>query len=450
MTDQPIAPGQTLAGKYRIDRVLGAGAMGLVLAATHLVLGSRVAIKVMLGGGKRAPEHEERFLREARVASMLRSEHAAKVLDVGTTEQGATYIVMEYLDGCDLGALLQARGALPVEEAVSYMLQACEAIAEAHGLGIVHRDIKPANLFLTTGVSGTPCVKVVDFGIAKQLDDAPALTQAGAALGSPLYMSPEQMRGSRDVDARSDIWALGVTLYELLAGVTPFHADTLLAVVTMINLDPPTPLMEYRPDVPASLAAVIFQCLEKNRERRWPSVSAFATALAPHASASSASYAERVARVQKADAAPARSTDLLPPEPTHVGASPTIVVPTPSPAAVPVPAWAIVVAALAMGLVLASSAFFSLRAHVSSPDATVMPTSRPVVSGPPTASVAASTAQVTDTAVAPSSVANVAPPSSAPVPVTAISAPQTPRVKPPGAAKATATVTQPTETGSRR
>jgi serine/threonine-protein kinase len=311
MQDQPVAPGQTLAGKYRIERVLGAGAMGMVLAATHLALGSRVAIKVMLGGGKAGPEHEARFMREARVASMLRSEHAGKVLDVGTTEQGATYIVMEYLEGRDLGALLQARGPLPVEEAVTYVLQACEAIAEAHGLGIVHRDIKPANLFLTTGISGAPCVKVVDFGIAKQIDDAPALTQTGAALGSPLYMSPEQIRGSRDVDARSDLWSLGVTLYQLLAGVTPFHADTLMAVVTMINLDPPTPLAEYRADVAPNLAVVLAQCFEKDPARRWPSVAAFAAALAPHGSAASAGYAERVARVQQVEMVPSRPTTEL-------------------------------------------------------------------------------------------------------------------------------------------
>ena len=309
---QAVEPGQTLGGKYRIDRVLGAGAMGMVLAATHLVLGSRVAIKIMLGGGKRGPEHEARFLREARVASMLRSEHAGKVLDVGTTEQGATFIVMEYLDGRDLGALLEARGPLPVEEAVTYVLQACEAIAEAHGLGIVHRDIKPANLFLTTGVSGAPCVKVVDFGIAKQSDETQALTQTGAALGSPLYMSPEQMRGSRDVDARSDIWALGVTLYQLLAGATPFDADTLMAVVSIVQLEPPTPLARYRADVAPHLIAAIHQCFEKDPARRWQSVAAFAAALAPHGSGLSAGYAARVARVQQVDVTPSRPTTELP------------------------------------------------------------------------------------------------------------------------------------------
>jgi serine/threonine-protein kinase len=306
--DEPIAPGQTLAGKYRIDRVLGAGAMGMVLGASHLVLGSRVAIKVMLGGGRKGREHEDRFLREARVASMLKSEHAGKVLDVGVTEQGAPYIVMEFLDGQDLGALLQARGPLPVIDAVTYILQACEAIAEAHALGIVHRDIKPANLFLTTGVTGAPCVKVVDFGIAKQVDGGTALTQTGAVLGSPLYMSPEQIRGSRDVDGRSDIWALGVTLYQLLAGLTPFHAETLMAVVTLINLDPPTPLTDYRPDVAPNLAAVLAQCLEKDPARRWPNVAAFAAALAPHGDAAAAMYAARVAKVQQVEILPSRPT----------------------------------------------------------------------------------------------------------------------------------------------
>jgi serine/threonine-protein kinase len=312
MANEAVTPGQILAGKYSVERVLGTGAMGMVLAATHLALGTRVAIKIMLGGGKQGAEHTARFLREARVAAALRSQHAGKVLDVGMTEAGAPYIVMEFLDGEDLTSALARRGPLSMADAIDYILQACEAIAEAHGLGIIHRDIKPANLFLTTGVDGAPCVKVVDFGIAKQTDDQAALTQTGAAMGSPLYMSPEQMRGARDVDARADVWALGVTLYQLLANAVPFQAETLVAVVSMVNLDPPTPLRQHRPDLPPGLGAVIEQCLEKDRTRRFPDVATLAAALAPFATARAAGYVERVASVQHSAVMPSRPTTELP------------------------------------------------------------------------------------------------------------------------------------------
>jgi len=222
---------------------------------------------------------------------------------------------MEYLDGEDLASLLVKRGPLPADEAVAFILQACEAIAEAHELGIVHRDIKPANLFLTTGVGGAPCVKVVDFGVAKDRESGLALTTVGAAIGSPLYMAPEQMNGSRDVDARADIWSLGVTLYQLLAKLTPFDSDTLPILCTRVYFHPPTPLAAYRPDVPAGLAAVIMQALEKDRARRWPNVASFAAALAPFAPGRLASYVERVANVQGVEVAPSRPTDVLPPEP---------------------------------------------------------------------------------------------------------------------------------------
>jgi serine/threonine-protein kinase len=310
--------------------------MGMVLAATHLALGTRVAIKVMLGGGKKSGEHEARFLREARVAAMLRSQHAGKVLDVGTTEAGAPYIVLEYLDGEDLGARLQARGPMPVEEAVGYVLQACEAIAEAHALGIVHRDIKPPNLFLTTGVDGAPCIKVVDFGVAKHGDGSLALTGTTQALGSPLYMSPEQMGAAREVDGRADIWSLGVTLFELLTNTTPFEADTLPALCTRVCSGAPTPITQLRGDVPAGLEAVLRQCFEKDRARRWPNLAALAAALAPYGDQRSRIYAERVAGVAKVEVPLSRPTDLLPPEPTPraVAAAPVVAPPPAPPTAV--------------------------------------------------------------------------------------------------------------------
>jgi serine/threonine-protein kinase len=276
MSAKSWSPGDVVMGKFRVDRVLGSGSMGVVLEVTNLDLGQRFAIKLM-HEGKTTADQRERFLREARTASKLRSQHAVRVLDVGTFE-AAPYMLMEHLDGRDLAAELVAGGPMPVIDAVEYVLQTCEAIAEAHAANVVHRDIKPANLFLVRGPGGMPCVKVLDFGISKVADSV-ALTGDAMALGSPLYMSPEQMRSSRDVDARSDIWALGVTLYELVAGRTPFHGEQIQEVCTRVALDDPPSLAALRPDLPAGLEAVIRSCLQKDRERRWSNVARLAEAL---------------------------------------------------------------------------------------------------------------------------------------------------------------------------
>jgi serine/threonine-protein kinase len=292
--------------------------MGEVVAATHIELGHRVAIKIMLPG-EAQEEQRARFLREARASVRLKTQHVAKVLDVGTTTNGAPYMIMEYLAGRDLGAELEARGPLPFGEAVELVLQACESVAEAHAAGIVHRDLKPLNLFLTTGADGGPCVKVLDFGISKVAGDA-ALT-GDMALGSPLYMAPEQMRSSKDVDARADVWSLGVTLYHLVAGKTPFHAARIPEVCTRVFMEPPTPLATFRNDAPPGFEAVLLQCLEKDRDRRFPSVAALAAAIAPYAPARAVPYAERVAAVLGERIAPSRPTDVLPPEPTVTAAA---------------------------------------------------------------------------------------------------------------------------------
>ncbi|HEX7839815.1 MAG TPA: serine/threonine-protein kinase, partial [Kofleriaceae bacterium] len=223
-----VRVGEVLAAKYRVDRVLGAGGMGVVVAATHLQLDQVVALKFVRTEALHNPEIVGRFEREARAAVRLKSEHAARIIDVGRLESGSPYIVMEYLEGQDLAQLLEQRRSLPVSIACDYIIQACDAIAEAHSLGIVHRDLKPGNLFLARTSHGQQVIKVLDFGISKTQGPAGDvnMTRTQAMLGSPGYMSPEQMRAAKSVDSRTDIWSLGVILYELVAGRMPFQADT--------------------------------------------------------------------------------------------------------------------------------------------------------------------------------------------------------------------------------
>ncbi|HEV7558639.1 MAG TPA: serine/threonine-protein kinase, partial [Kofleriaceae bacterium] len=219
--------GSVFAGKYRVERILGQGGMGVVVQATHLQLNQPVAIKFLLPEVMRNEQVVQRFLREAQAAVRLRSEHVARVLDVGALDNGAPYMVLEYLDGMDLSAL--ARHQLTIGQIVDLMLQACEGLAEAHAMGIVHRDIKPANFFITRGTDGVQLLKVLDFGISKAMQDPSTdnnLTATSMVMGTPAYMSPEQIKSARSVDLRSDIWSLGVVLYELFQGVQPFQADT--------------------------------------------------------------------------------------------------------------------------------------------------------------------------------------------------------------------------------
>jgi serine/threonine-protein kinase len=292
-------PGHVLLGKYRIERLLGAGGMGAVVLATHLQLEERVAIKFLLSSVARQPEMVERFLREGRTAIKIRSEHCVRVLDVGILDGGQPYMVMEFMEGRDLEHTIRELGPLPVADAIDYVLQAGEALAEAHALGTVHRDIKPANLFLTRRADGTASVKVLDFGISKAAGPAGnmGMTSTQAVMGSPLYMSPEQMRSSKDVDARSDIWALGTVLYEALAGMPPFDGETVTALIIKITQDPAPPVRLRRPDVPPQLEAALMGALEKDRSRRYQTMADFAAALAPFGSPSASSSADRIARV---------------------------------------------------------------------------------------------------------------------------------------------------------
>jgi eukaryotic-like serine/threonine-protein kinase len=300
--------GQLVAGKYRIEQTLGRGGMGVVVAALHEQLNQRVALKFLTDNAYQQPEAVARFVREARAAVQIQSEHVARVMDVGTLDSGAPYMVMEYLRGRDLKDVSTRRGPLPVTEAVDFVLQACDAVAEAHSLGIVHRDLKPSNLFLTERPDGSPLVKVLDFGISKALhpgdrNSQMQMTASAAIMGSPQYMSPEQIRSSKSVDARADVWALGTILHELLTGNPAYVADTVPGLLAMIVADAPPPLSASRRDAPPELEAVILRCLEKDRERRFASVAALARALERFASADTRPLVRRIARVL-GDAAP--------------------------------------------------------------------------------------------------------------------------------------------------
>ena len=280
----PVRVGDMLAGKYRVERVLGVGAMGIVVAATHVDLHELRAIKLMLPSMLSDAEGVERFLREARAVSKLRSRHVATVFDIGRLDTGAPYIVMEHLEGFDLKSVLDQRGVLSPGEAAAYVSEACEALSEAHAAGIIHRDIKPANLFVVTRPDAAPTIKVLDFGIAKMAAaSGMEMTSTKEVLGTPLYMAPEQMRAMRNADGRSDVWSLGVILYRALTGRVPFDGQTLTEVCMAVLSDTPARPSALRPDLPAGLDAVILGCLEKDPLQRIASAAELATALAPFA-----------------------------------------------------------------------------------------------------------------------------------------------------------------------
>lgn len=316
-SDVMLEPGAVLAGKYRIERVIGQGGMGIVAAAHHIQLEQRVALKLMLPHAMVNQEAVSRFLREARAAARISSEHVARVFDVGSLETGAPFIAMEYLEGSDIAQLLAAQGSLPFGQAIDYLLQACEALAEAHVAGIIHRDLKPGNLFLAQRLDGQVLVKVLDFGISKMIDagahsNAP-VTHTSALMGSPLYMSPEQMGSAKAVDARSDVWALGVVLYEMLSGTPPFSGETLPQVCGMVLNEAPLPLNERAPGLPPVLCDIVARCLLKAPAERFQSVAELARALAPFGSARAWQSLERISRVQKSELMPAAAAITNPP-----------------------------------------------------------------------------------------------------------------------------------------
>lgn len=279
----PAAIGECVAGKYVVEGVLGEGGMGVVLAARHENLDHQVAIKFLLPDVAQRSAATERFRREARVFARLRSEHTCRIFDIGTLPSGIPFMVMEYLEGRDIAHEIEQRGHVPYREAVGYILQACDALQEAHEAGIVHRDLKPANLFLERR-DRTRRVKVLDFGVSKSLledsETHQTLTQTASLVGSSLYMSPEQLQSARDIDARVDIWALGAVLYELIAGRPPFVATTIPQLIAAVLHTRPVPLQTAAgPQVPAELDAIVLRALSKDRADRQGSVAELAEAL---------------------------------------------------------------------------------------------------------------------------------------------------------------------------
>lgn len=293
---QQTNPGDILLGKYRVEEVIGVGGMGRVIKASHLYLQQPVAIKILLQNMADSQSTVARFLREAQATVKLRSEHIARVMDVGTLPDGVPFMVMEFLDGHDLNQILRHHGPQMPQAVVDLMLQACEGIAEAHALGIIHRDIKPSNFFVTQRPDGSSLLKILDFGISKTPAEISELTGTQTVIGTPTYMAPEQMKAARGTDPRSDIWSMGVVMYQLLAGRPPFEAETYAALVLMVGHEPPAPLHVA---VPAGLKDIVFRCLEKDPNNRIQNVGELARMLAPYASdpLSAQQSAERAARV---------------------------------------------------------------------------------------------------------------------------------------------------------
>jgi serine/threonine-protein kinase len=278
----PVRIGDVVDDKYRIERQLGSGGMGIVVAARHLKLGELVALKFLRLEHAGDSHLGERLKREAQATFRLRSEHSVRAMDVGQLPSGSVYIVMELLEGEDLRSILSARGTLPEKDAVSYALQVCDALEDAHALGIIHRDLKPQNLFLARQPRGTSILKVLDFGVSK-LDparfDAAPMTDPEGAVGTPRYMAPEQWGSGTQVDARTDVWALGMILYEMLTGSVPNGRRSAAERQALLMAGAIQSLRALRPEVTPGIEHVVLRCLRADPDRRWRSARRLAVAL---------------------------------------------------------------------------------------------------------------------------------------------------------------------------
>lgn len=278
-----FVPGTLLRGKYCVNRLLGHGGMGVVVEALHLDLERRVAIKLLHADLQSNADLVERFIREGRAASRIEGEHVARVFDVDRLDDGTPFLVMEYLEGQDLSYVRKNQTPLPLNQAVDYVLQACSGVSLAHAAGVIHRDVKPANLFVVRTQDGRDRVKVLDFGISKVSGPAgssePSVTRTTIVMGSVEYMSPEQMLSTRNVDVRTDVWALGVVLFELLTAAPPFSGENTTQICAHVMSQPALKPRSLRPDLPQALETIIMRCLEKERERRFATVDELAAAL---------------------------------------------------------------------------------------------------------------------------------------------------------------------------
>ncbi|MBS2013416.1 MAG: protein kinase [Deltaproteobacteria bacterium] len=323
--DALLKVGDLLAGKYRVERILGEGGMGVVVAAHHELLDQHVAVK-LLYQDIADREAQSRLLLEARAAAKLQSEHVARVVDVDTGADGLPFIVMELLEGADLCQIADARGALPRWLVVDYVLQALEGLAHAHARGIVHRDLKPSNLFLSNRPDGTQIIKILDFGISKSTEQdssklprrALQLTGGRAVLGSPPYMSPEQVRSPKSVDHRTDIWSLGIVMYELLTNSMPFGGDQIQETFAQILEKQPQPIRQIVSGVPEGLERVVMKCLSKNRDERYADVGELARALVPFGSGTWIQSADRIATTLVRAAEESQAARMAKPPPTSM------------------------------------------------------------------------------------------------------------------------------------
>jgi serine/threonine-protein kinase len=373
-----VPPGSLLGGKFRIDRLLGAGAMGTVYAIDHELTRHKRALKLLHPAVQNIPDIVRRFLNEASAAGRAGNPHLVETFDAGTLPTGEPYVVMELLEGQTLGAVLERSGRLEPSLASELVAQAAEGMEAAHRAGIIHRDLKPENLFVTSR-EGRPFIKIMDFGVSKFATGTSSGmrgTRAGMLYGSPAYMSPEQLTGQVDVDGRTDVFALGVVLFQCLTGALPFDANTIEALMVRVLRGEPTPIESLRPDLPAALVKVVLRALEANRDDRFPTASALAEALSPFRALPSRrwpSELEFAATVASTPPAPAAAAPRTPPPSLPAG------VPRGRRASVAVLALAVL--ALAAGvLVLAARA-----ARERSPTAGTAPREQPPSAATPAA-----------------------------------------------------------------